>query len=215
MSAKSTPSHSFVFVPKNEYLPVKNDLIKLIEQVQNAIGNNVKFTYKFVGSASRDMITKDLKANIGYDFDLNIIIDPNEKNYDPKSLKDYFRNQFNKYVDQYGYSNCEDSTSVFTIKKIKKSEIIHSADFAIVRKFNGVKQVIVNHKDKQTYSWDTTPKYPQKLSLMAKWCEENHLWDEVKKKYLQKKNENTDENKKSRMIYADTVNEIYNSYHRK
>lgn len=36
------------------------------------------------------------------------------------------------------------------------------------------------------------------------------LWEELKGLYLDKKNTNTNQNKKSRSIWAEAVNEIYN-----
>lgn len=214
MSTGSQEKHSFVYVPESEYMPVQNQLMKLVDMVSKSVQDTLKFRIKFVGSSSRGMITKDLKSNTGYDFDLNIIIDPKEKNYDPKSLKDFLRNHIDKYAPKFGYSNCEDSTSVLTIKAIdtKNSKIIHSADFNITRKLNGEKQYILNDKKTNTYSWATSPKFSVKQSQMIDWCKKNGHWEEVKDKYLIKKNENSDPNKKSRMIFADTVNEIYNKY---
>ena len=73
MSANKN-QHSYVYVPENEYGPVKKQLLQLIDTVQKSIQNKIKFRIKFIGSSSRNMITKDLKGNGGYDFDLNIII---------------------------------------------------------------------------------------------------------------------------------------------
>lgn len=209
--------HSYQYVPESEFKPVKENLIKLINLVQTSIKDTLKFRIKFIGSSSRDMITRDMKGNVGYDFDLNIIIDPNEKNYDPKSLKEFFMKSFNSHVGEYGYDPCEDSTSVFTIKVKDKinSKIIHSADFAIVKKVGGTKQFVRNRKDVNVYCWETLPKYPVKLSQMANWCREKNHWNEIRDLYLRKKNQNTDPNKKSRMIYAETVNDIYLKYNGK
>lgn len=216
MSTRSTTPHSYIYVLEKDYLPVKEQLVKLIKTVQQSVQGQVKFTYKFIGSSSRDMITMDQKSNVGYDFDLDLIIDANSPNYDPKKLKDFFITQFNNYVNKFGYDFCEDSTSVFTIKAkdINNSRIIHSADFGIVREFNGNKQYIKNNKAQNAYSWEIMPKYPIKLSRLVQWCRDNGHWNEVRSKYLIKKNENTDPEKKSRMILADTVNEVYQRYHK-
>lgn len=208
MSANKA-QHSYVYVPESEYGPVKKQLLQLIDTVQKSIKNKMKFRIKFIGSSSRNMITKDLKGNSGYDFDLNIIIDPNTVKDEPKVIKDFFRNAFDKYVKQFGYDNCEDSTSVFTIKTKDNGKIIHSADFGIVRKYYGEKQILMNHKDLETYCWENLPKYSKKVSKMADWCKEKGLWEEVRDRYIRNKNENTDPGKKSRMIYADTVNQVF------
>lgn len=50
---------------------------------------------------------------------------------------------------------------------------------------------------------------------MANWCREKNHWNEIRDLYLRKKNQNTDPNKKSRMIYAETLNDIYLKYNGK
>ena len=63
---------NFKYVSKNEYMPVKKELLKLINLVQDEIREYFTFRYDFIGSASRNMITRDEDSNIGYDFDVNI-----------------------------------------------------------------------------------------------------------------------------------------------
>ena len=66
----------FEYISKSKYMPVKKELIKIINQVQDELREQFTFDYKFIGSSSRNMITYDPKTNKGYDFDINIDIIP-------------------------------------------------------------------------------------------------------------------------------------------
>ena len=50
------------------------------------------------------------------------------------------------------------------------------------------------------------------LPEKVKRIKENNLWNAVRERYLEKKNTNTNQNKKYRSIYAETISEIYNKY---
>ncbi len=49
----------FKYVTKKEYQPVKNELIELINLVQDEVREYFTFRYDFIGSASRNMITRE------------------------------------------------------------------------------------------------------------------------------------------------------------
>ena len=42
------------------------------------------------------------------------------------------------------------------------------------------------------------------------WLKSNGLWQEVRDRYLDNKNNNEDPNKKSRSIFAETIAQVYN-----
>lgn len=111
----------------------------------------------------------------------------------------------------YGYDNCENGTRVFTIKAkdTEHSRIIHSCDFAIVKNNhkNGEMYIRFN-KNTHSYTWEMQSAGFKNLSAKEEFCKDNQLWTEVRELYLEKKNLNTDKNKKSRSIYAETVHEI-------
>ena len=127
----------FEYVSRSEYQPVRNYVESVIKKVQNEFRNRGILTFRFylIGSAGkRHLITREVGGNKGFDLDYNFEIQKyNPKYHDPRTLKLLFMEAFNKYFNN-GYDSCEDSTSVFTIKKIdqKQSKIIHSFDFAIV-----------------------------------------------------------------------------------
>lgn len=202
----------FEYVAKDEYAPVKNELIELIHLVQDEVRENFTFRYDFIGSVSRNMITREVGGNIGYDFDVNIRVNDPDENFTAKQLKDIIKNAFDKYGYLFNYDYAEDSSRVITIKvKDKKnSKILHSCDFAVVYDCsNGRQQYIRFNKEQKSYSWEYQPKGYYQLKERIDAIKEEGLWQDVRNLYLKKKNDNIDQDKKSRSIFAETVNEIY------
>ena len=203
--------HDFVYVTKKEAMPVKKELISLINEVQNIVRQNFTFRFDFVGSCKRKMITYARKSTIGYDFDVNIEVNDDNENYSPDEIRSIIMTAINKVAPKYGYDFCEDSTSVLTIKvkNTARSRIIHSCDFAIVNNCEtGEQQYIRFNKDNQNYTWEYRGNGFVDLPQKIEWIRSNKLWNELKDYYIEKKNNNTNPQKHSRSIFAETVNEI-------
>ncbi len=203
---------NFEYVSKNEYLPNKKQIIELINLVQDEVRNEFTFRYDFIGSVERNMVTRAINSSVGYDFDVNLRVNDEEENYNAYEIKKIIMNGFNKYNHLFSYDYCEDSKRVITIKiKDKKnSRILHSCDFAVVHDCeDGRQQYIRFNKNHQSYCWEYQPKgfYQQNERVAA--LKNEGLWTDVRNVYLEKKNYNTDLNKKSRSIYAETINELY------
>ena len=130
-------------------------------------------------------------------------------------IKHIMMGAFNSVVSRYGYGYCEDSTRVFTIKKIDhwRSKILQSCDFAIVNNYTDkagsvLQQYIRFNKEQRSYVWaDQTKGYYTKPK--EDWLKKHGYWDEVLDRYLYKKNTNEGLVKKSRALYAEAINEIY------
>lgn len=201
----------FRYVTKAEYANAKTDLIALIGWVQDEVRDKFTFQYKFVGSVERNMVTRDYASNVCYDFDVNIEVNDDDNNYSAKEIKNILRVALDKYAKKKGYDYAEDSTRVLTIKvkDRQNSKILHSVDFAIVNNYdNGWQQYIHYNKSKQTYEWQEQSKGYYQLPEKIEWLRQNGLWGEVRSLYLEKKNNNASE-KKSRTLFAESVNEIY------
>lgn len=219
--------YNFEYVTQKELQPVKRELIELIEQAKEKLRDDVTFNYSFVGSSKRNMVTRDIKSNHGFDFDVNLKV----KDGNPKYIRTRIMHAFKEVMDEvsykrkwqmnnpffktdfspYDYNKCEDGTRVFTIKAkdTEHSRIIHSCDFAIVKNDheNGEMYIRFN-KNTHSYTWEKQSAGFKNLSAKEEFCKDNKLWTEVRELYLEKKNLNTDKNKKSRSIYAETVHEI-------
>ena len=207
-------------------MPVKKELIKIINQVQDELREQFTFDYKFIGSSSRNMITYDTKTNKGYDFDINIEVNDFDEYYSAKELKEILINTFNQVIKlNYPYASCQNNTRVFTIKvyeenpcciniiALRSPKIEYSCDFAIVNTINDHQQEYIRfNKNTHEYSWQMQCK-GYSLSKKEAYIKNNKLTNELRKIYLDKKNFNTNPNKKSRALYAEAVNELYNAHH--
>lgn len=216
----------FEYVSKSKYMPVKKELIKIINQVQDELREQFTFDYKFIGSSRRNMITYDPKTNKGYDFDINIEVNDFDEYYSAKELKEILINTFNQVIKlTYPYASCQNNTRVFTIKvyeenpcciniiALRSPKIEYSCDFAIVNTINDYQQEYIRfNKNTHEYSWQMQCK-GYLLSKKEAYIKKNKLTNELRKIYLDKKNFNTNPNKKSRALYAEAVNELYNTHH--
>ncbi len=203
----------FEYVSKKEYMPVKKELIELINMVQNEVRDSFTFRFDFIGSTSRNMITREVNGNKGYDFDVNIRVNDDDENYSARKIRDILKRAFDKYSHLFSYDYVEDSSRVITIKvKDKKNaRILHSCDFAVVYDCNdGKQQYIRYNKNQNTYVWEYQSDSFYRLEEKIKWIKDNGLWQEVRNKYLSNKENNSDSNKKSRSIFAETIAQVYN-----
>lgn len=207
----------FEYVTKKEYLPVKNELIELINLVQDEVRDKFTFRFDFIGSASRNMITRDKKSNTGYDFDVNIRVNDDDNEYSAKEIRRILKEGFDKHSKKFQYDYAEDSKRVLTIKvkDRKNSKILHSCDFAVVNDYtdnqvNDRQEFIYFNKKQNTYEWQEQPEGFYMLDEKIGWIKENDLWQEVRDSYIERKNSNNDPNKKSRSIFAETVAAVFN-----
>ena len=211
--------HDFEYVSKEEYMPEKTKIIQLLQDVQRDLKLKMNIHFKFVGSASRNMITRDRKSNIGYDFDVNISVDDID-DYKPKFLRTEIKKSIDKYADKYGYSPCENSTSVLTIKvkDTKKSKILHSCDFAIVDEYEDENEELqqdyirFNKKD-NSYGWYSRSMSLDEIRFKIDWLKDNGYWQDVRNQYIENKNKNDNPDVKSRSVFSYTVSEVFNWYY--
>lgn len=203
--------HDFKYVTRNEAKPIKEELYPILYEVQDLVREQFTFKFTTVGSSSRNMITYDVKSNIGYDFDISIEVNDDEQDFGPKEIRTIIRNAIDRVAPRYGYKHCEDSTRVLTIKKVNTwtSSIIHSCDFAIVYNCDdGRQQYIRFNKENNYYSWEFQGKGFVGLEKRIDWLKKEKLWDELLDYYLFKKSTNDNPDKHSRSIFAESINEM-------
>ncbi len=203
--------HDFRYVTKNEAKPIKEELYQILYEVQDLVRDDFTFSFKIVGSSSRNMITYDAKSNIGFDFDINIEVNDDDEEFEPEEIRTIIRNAIDRVAPHYGYKCCEDSTRVLTIKKVNTwtSSIIHSCDFAIVYNCtNGKQRYIRFNKENNYYSWEFQGYGFVDLDKKITWLKKEKLWDELKNYYIYKKNINDNHDKHSRSIFAESINEM-------
>lgn len=214
-------SHNFQYISKHNEKVVSayNNLIKILKNVQNEVRDKFTFQYKIVGSYSRNMITYDSKSNIGFDLDVNIYPNDDFNKYSPQEIKTTLIKAFRKYLKKYKYSKIENSTRVITIKvnDTKNARIIHSVDFAIVNDYEDeegyqCQEYIRFNKKHNSYTWEEQDDVFYMLDEKIEWIKDEDLWPELREMYLKRKNSNNDINKKSRSLFAESVNNICNEY---
>lgn len=207
----------FVYVSRNERKQAKLDLIELIKCVQDEVRDDFTFRFDFIGSEPLNMVTRDLKSNIGYDFDVNLEVNDKDEDYTAEEIKRIIRLAFDKYNCYFKYDKCEDSSRVLTIKvkDRENSRIIHSCDFAIVRKINNQRQEFIKFQKLQNrYIWNRQPNGYKNQQKRIERLKNNGYWQEVLDLYLDKKN-NNESNKKSRHLRAEAINQVYQWYFEK
>lgn len=204
--------HDFVYVTKAEMKPVRDELYQIISEVQNIVHPKFTFQFKPVGSSSRNMITYDIKSNIGFDFDFDLEINDDDENYSPTEIRHIMKNAIDRVAPSYGYKFCQDSTRVLTIKKVNKytCQILHSCDFALVCNCgDGRQQYVRFNKRNNNYTWEYQGSGFKNLNNKISWLKCNGYWSGLRDYYIYKKNSNNNPDKHSRSIFVEAVNEMY------
>ena len=99
------------------------------------------------------------------------------------------------------------------VKDKNNSRIVHSCDFAVVFDCDdGRQQIIVFNKAQNSYDWAFQPLEYYQQAAKIKDIKDEGLWQEVRDLYLMNKCKNNDFKKKSRAIFAETINQIYDRY---
>lgn len=208
--------HNFEYVPKEEWKPIRDELFDIIHRLQDEVRDKFTFQYHFVGSSKHNMITRDRNSNIGFDFDVNIEVNDPDEDYSAEEIRRILRKGLDKITNPnrfpiFGYDYTEDSTRVLTIKVKDRanSRILHSCDFCIIYECDdGRQQYIHYNKMQQSYSWELQPKGYYELPDKIEWIKKHKLWQQVRDGYIDKKNTNADDNKKSRSIFAETIHQV-------
>lgn len=212
--------HDFHYISKHDpkVQEAFQELQVLIHELQDAVRDDFTFSYRPVGSYSRNMITFDTKANVGFDFDINIEVNDEQEEFSAKDVKTALIKGLNSIAPKHGFDFPENSTRVITIKvkDRKHSKIIYSCDFAIVNNYedadgNEYQQYIRFNKNNGGYSWCEQPDGYYMLPEKYQWIIANSdqgFLDELRELYIEKKNLNDDPNVHSRTIFANAVHEV-------
>src|SRR5690554_6993033 len=97
----------FEYVSKEEVSRVKNELTKFINIIQSDIRDKFTFTYSFVGNSTRNMVTTNYYSNIGYDYDVSIMVN-NADEIEESQIVNILKTAFDKYSDLFKYNNIDD-----------------------------------------------------------------------------------------------------------
>lgn len=211
--------YDYRYVSLNEAKPYKEKIRALLYLVQDEVRDDFTFQFIPVGSSSpdRNMITCLRNGNIGFDFDYNIEPNVDEDNCDPTYIRRTILKALRTHFSTFGYTHIEDSTSVITLKAVDyfRSKVLHSCDIAIVHNYyeKGIQrqEYIRFNKNHNSYSWVERGKGFY-INEKIEWLKKHEFWNELRDYYIYKKDYNTNPDKHSRSLLAESVNEIYRKY---
>lgn len=206
----------FEYVSKEEVSRIRNDLTAFTNLVQKDIKDLFTFTYTFIGASTNNMVTTNYYSNIGYDFDVSIII--NDKNdMDPNDIIKELKSAFDKHQDLFKYNYTDDDKRVFSIKlkDKKRSKLNHVCDFGVYKTSadNQTKYISFNKKTSK-YEWINNPKGIALQDHKIMWLKDNGYWQEIRERYLENRSLSVYKNKPTRLIFSDLVNSIYKESNR-
>ena len=213
---------AYEFVYESEVKQYRSDCSKTLKKTCELLrAKGISAQVSLVGSGARNMITRN--GNGPYDLDYNLLVMKADNEYrDPRLLKDTIRNDLNKAVGGKFFSDTQDSTSCLTALLHFKDtpNVEFSFDVAIIKKNpNGNYMRLIHNKNAYALGWDqyTWNEVPNSHQVKDKADEikEEGLWQEVRDRYLEKKNmylSRQDCNHPSFVVYVEVVNEVYNKY---
>ena len=169
--------------------------------------------FSLVGSGAKNMITRN--GDGPYDLDYNLLVMKAEERYwnNLRLLKETVRNALNRAERREFFSD-----ALLHFKDTPNVEF--SFDVAIIKKNpNGNYMRLIHNKNvyalgRDQYTWNEVPRSHQ-VKDRADEIKEEGLWQEVRDRYLEKKNMYLswqDRNHPSFVVYVEAVNEVYNRY---
>lgn len=208
---------AYEFVCESEAKQYRSDCSRILKKTCELLkAKGISAQFSLVGSGARNMITRD--GDGPYDLDYNLLVMKADDEYRaPRLLKDTIRSTLNKAVGGKFFSDAQDSTSCLTalLHFGKTLNIKFSFDVAIIKKNpNGNYMRLVHNKPWNQYTWNEVPRSHQ-VKDRADELKEAGLWQEVRDRYLEKKNmylSRQYHDHPSFVVYVEAVNEVYNKY---
>lgn len=174
--------------------------------------------FYLVGSGARNLILQNASEPVDLDYNLEIVRCKDIN--DGRTIKKYARDAFNKALNSYGWSDCDDSTSSLTTETIyftQDNPTEFSIDVCIVTTDkNGNLHRLIHYKTGFTsldrYYWHIAPN-SQNIRNKAEYIKANGKWELVRNQYKDIKNRYlhyNDHDHPSYICYIEAVNNVYN-----
>ncbi|MBE6816672.1 MAG: hypothetical protein E7520_03090 [Ruminococcaceae bacterium] len=98
--------YHYRYATKEELKPVKAELEEIVHRVQDEVRDYFTFSYYYIGSSAknRNLVTYDPTTKVGFDFDVNLYVNDEEEDYNPKEIRDILKNAFDRVIRYYGYN---------------------------------------------------------------------------------------------------------------
>lgn len=211
----------YEWVTKKEYRSVKNELEMILKKVISIMDTEYDtpgVQYQLIGSGSRHLVTRIKDGNKGFDLDYNIILPTLDDGYSykPKVIADQFINAFRKACRGTSYEFPKHRTSVIQLKHVDQqhSKVLYGGDFAIVYYGPGEADgyFYLKHWDDGHYTFEKrrqSRNVDWKLNEILEYNDEQG-WNWIREEYLKLKNNNPDPEKRSCVLYLESVHNVYN-----
>lgn len=221
---------AYEYVSEKEVKPYRNECSRLLTELRDCLneeyGINTQFFLVGSGNHARKLVMRNGNAPFDLDYNLMIIRMPEEYWHNPQCLKNRVRDSLNlilrrsrsQVVRGGQFSDGKDSTSVITALMYTSgilSQVAFSFDLAIVAKDeDGTYYRLLHDKTFNNYHWGKAPSV-QRIREKADAIKSQKCWDDVRKRYKDKKNmylKRQDRNHPSFIVYVETINEVYRKY---
>lgn len=202
---------------------LKSTCSDIVNQLVQNINKDSVMTVKacLVGSGAKNLVTQNANNPIDLDYNMCIIDTESIHINNGREIKEYVRKKFNSVLKMNDWSDCQDSTSALTTEQRvfkRGNKTAFSIDIAITLENNFGWHKLIHEKTGLTiydrYYWNAIPDSRQ-LDEKVYAIKLNHLWNEVRKTYLEKKNlylQKNDRTHPSFIVYIESVNQVYNKY---
>ena len=171
-----------------------------------------------VGSGGRNLITQNENRPVDLDYNLEITRCYDYEDY--RVIKESVRKAFNETLNEYGWSDCQDSTSALTTELrhfTKGNSTEFSMDVCIVTQGTDDQYYRLIHEKTglincDRYHWDKAP-CSHKICKKVRFIKNKGKWLLVREQYLKIKNRylrGNDHNHPSFICYIEAVNNVYN-----
>ena len=212
---ESEPMPGYEYVSEREYKPMKAELTDIIRRARKHVVEEdpeLDFEYRLIGSGGKNLITREIGGNRGYDFDYNLVIDAPEQGmkWVGKEVHRVFLNAFRQTVAGTPFKEPEESTSVLTIKKVdrRRKAVACSCDFAIVYYDPSGHHFLQYNKGNGGFGFQHRSFRYDVDGLAEEIRHADNGWNELRDEYLRLKNADT-QSKRSFVLYVEAVNNVH------
>lgn len=209
------------YIEDKEFLKKMRRLCSdIVNQLVQRINNDGHLFVEahLVGSGARNLVTQNENEPVDLDYNLCIIDSYDININDGRRIKEHIQAHFDAVLNNNDWHNCKDSTSALTTEQRyypKGNNTAFSIDLAIVREQNNAWLRLIHSKTGfvqfDQWYWSEA-RQSTDLTHRVDTIKRNHLWDDVRDTYLEKKNmylSRQDRDHPSFIAYIEAVNEVY------
>lgn len=223
---------AYEYVSEKEVKPYRSECSRILTELRDYLNEEYGIITQFFlvgsGSHARKLVMRNGNASFDLDYNLMVISSLEEYWHNPQCLKNRVRDSLNlilrgnrSCVVRGGqFSDGKDSRSVITALMYTPgilSQVAFSFDLAILAKDkDGTYYRLLHDKGSNNYHWGEAPSVHD-IRKKADAIKSKRHWDEVRKRYKDKKNmylERQDKNHPSYIVYVETINDVYGKYFR-